>query len=33
MNPDGGSIAEVDSFAAWMGTKYRSLNLDLNVWG
>ena len=41
MDPDGGSITKVDSFAAWMdllipdkkSTRWRSLNLDLNIWG
>ena len=33
MDPDGGSIAQVASFAAWMGTHWRSLNLDMQVWG
>ena len=35
MDPDpaSGMPVPVDSFRAWMGTKWRSLNLDLNVWG
>jgi len=40
MDPDGGSITKVNSFAAWMDLvndekpkKFRSLNLDLQIWG